>query len=145
MKNFKTKRERLEKEIEKEYGLTCPNCKNIIYPNSVPTPNKDKVLFQYACQKCKSFNDFININREKFLKFQLKQAKLTQLNECEEMTRKEIDELKADDLAYGYKDYEKQGESMSTMEICDREGCNSFVIKRIKQELKQNLFGEEKC
>jgi hypothetical protein len=54
---------------------------------------------------------------------------------------KVIDELYGDDLAYGYKEYDRLGENMSTMEICHRENCNSFVIKKIKEELKQKLLG----
>jgi len=42
-------------------------------------------------------------------------------------------ELTGDTLAYGYKAYEREGRGMSTMEICHRENCNSFVIKRIKK------------
>ena len=52
-----------------------------------------------------------------------------------------IEELKGDDLAYGYKDYEKSREGLSTMEICNDNsgGCNDFVIKKIKEKISKDV------
>ena len=78
-------------------------------------------------------------------------TKIKLMQEAEEFGRQEaqklfkdaVEELKADDLAFAYKDYTKLIEKRSTMEICnDSENCNSFVIKRIKQKLLKVL--EEK-
>ena len=63
--------------------------------------------------------------------------------DVKEFIRRLKEELTGDTLAYGYKDYEKSRENMSTIEICnDNEDCNSFVMKRIKR-IMDNLAGDK--
>ena len=59
-----------------------------------------------------------------------------------EFIKKIKEELNGDTLAYGYKAYQREGIGMSTMEICHRENCNSFVIKKIKKIIDK-LAGED--
>jgi len=66
-----------------------------------------------------------------------------EFGDVKEFIRLLKEELSGDTLAYGYKDYEKSRENMSSMEICnDNEDCNSFVIKKIK-EIIDKLAGDK--
>ena len=97
-KNFKTERERLEKEIKdlnKLNKLWTRDC-----GNAEPTPYDDEIS--------------------------AKEAKLTQLNEDEEMCKKEIDEI-----------YDNTPDYVIDVQK---------IVNKIFEELKQNLFGgEELC
>ena len=75
-----------------------------------------------------------NITILRNIEADLLKAKLTQLNECEEICREEIDKM----------DYTEQYDKENKYSKKDEAGFFNEVID--KNELKQNLFGgEEKC